>query len=125
MKITVDQFENCAWQVIAMFNDIFDEDTTIEEFLIVLNDYNHSKWYYLHTIGKTPIPSKKFYEEYNGHTIPHLTKILEAVNFFNIKHRVWLAGDSSLDNKHWLLKADKAILPPVYDAVLSSSFRYR
>jgi hypothetical protein len=46
------------------------------------------------------IPIREYSSSYSGHPIEHLTKI---VDIFRHKRRiVWLAGDSSLDNKYWI-----------------------
>lgn len=45
------------------------------------------------------IQAKKYYAEYHGHRVDHLEKVEKALRPRNI---VFLAGDSSLDNKHWL-----------------------
>lgn len=54
------------------------------------------------------IDSKKYYEQYHGHPINELRKILVLARTSNISI-VWLAGDSSLDNKYWIDKTHKAI----------------
>lgn len=48
------------------------------------------------------IPAKDFYEEYHGHTVPHLRHLLTKLRQQGIKSFIYLAGDSTLDNKHWL-----------------------
>lgn len=121
MNFTLREFENCAEKVMSYYPEFFNKKTTVKEFLDFLGDYKNLKWYYLHTLGEKQISNEDFYGERTGHDITHLQKILEASMFFNKKHRVWLSGDSSLDNKHWLLDKNKGELPPVYDAVLSSS----
>nr|QBK90029.1 MAG: hypothetical protein LCPAC101_03140 [Pithovirus LCPAC101] len=45
------------------------------------------------------IPYNLFYDTYYGHTIDHLTKVYSKLKNKDI---VFLAGDSSLDNKYWL-----------------------
>jgi len=59
------------------------------------------------------INSLDFYENYSGHKITHLIKIINGKNFierlrsYNDQNKnrkvIFLAGDSSLDNKHWPL----------------------
>ncbi len=51
----------------------------------------------------TKINSINFYNEYHGHKICHLQTILDSLKQIN-PHRnyIYLAGDSSLDNKYWL-----------------------
>jgi len=53
-------------------------------------------------------PSHLFYHTYHGHAVEHL-RLLHAR--LPQAHRVWLVGDSSLDNKFWLLDT-AAPLPP-------------
>jgi len=50
----------------------------------------------------TKIEFKDFYHNYYGHTSQHLEYV---INHFkkNNKKFIYLAGDSSLDNKHWIL----------------------
>lgn len=48
-----------------------------------------------------------FYTHYKGHPLEDLAYIVR--NFrVNQRRIVWLVGDSSLDNKHWLFEEDKA-----------------
>ena len=57
------------------------------------------------------IPSKAFYSNYHGHTVQHLKAFEEAMRpkpkppmrafAKQFRDAIWLAGDSSLDNKHW------------------------
>lgn len=50
-----------------------------------------------------------FYSSYFGHNINHLISLIRAFKALNPqKPFVFLAGDSSLDNKHWLKHAGKA-----------------
>ena len=51
---------------------------------------------------RTNISVAPFYGEYHGHRISDLEVLLPALRPRGI---VWLAGDSSLDDKHWLLHA--------------------
>jgi hypothetical protein len=73
-----------------------------------------------------------FYAEYHGHPLPQLVKFL-AFCFVVLSHQlsqavvhdflraqgkriVWLVGDSSLDNKHWLYKDRlKPISDPAFE----------
>ncbi len=49
------------------------------------------------------INSKDFYGNYYGHTISHLKTLLYCLKKLNSqKNFIYLCGDSSLDNKHWL-----------------------
>lgn len=47
------------------------------------------------------IRSDSFYSEYHGHSIDDLEVIHDRLRSYG-KKVVWLVGDSSLDNKHWL-----------------------
>lgn len=47
------------------------------------------------------ISPQSFYEQYFGHNIVKLKTIHTRIRE-NSKNVIWLAGDSSLDNKHWL-----------------------
>jgi hypothetical protein len=50
----------------------------------------------------TSIDSKLFYGEYKGHPINSLRQLIQHGKN-NYSRRVYLAGDSSLDNKYWIL----------------------
>lgn len=45
-----------------------------------------------------------FYEEYHGHKVEHLQHVRTRLLESGTKRFVYLAGDSSLDNKHWFFK---------------------
>lgn len=54
------------------------------------------------------IKTSAFYNNYYGHTINHLQTTFQALKDYNDKEPehscfIYLAGDSSLDNKHWIL----------------------
>eukprot|EP00443_Scrippsiella_acuminata_P039420 CAMPEP_0115264428 /NCGR_PEP_ID=MMETSP0270-20121206/50424_1 /TAXON_ID=71861 /ORGANISM="Scrippsiella trochoidea, Strain CCMP3099" /LENGTH=363 /DNA_ID=CAMNT_0002680447 /DNA_START=61 /DNA_END=1152 /DNA_ORIENTATION=- len=44
---------------------------------------------------------------YYGHRIPDLEQVVDSLTESGCNSFVWLAGDSSLDNKHWLFGRDK------------------
>ena len=46
------------------------------------------------------ISSRSFYSEYHGHTVPHLTSLHTHLRSSH-DTLIFLAGDSSLDNKFW------------------------
>lgn len=49
------------------------------------------------------LSTTEFYNEYHGHKIIHLKTLLNCLKYLNPqKNYIYLAGDSSLDNKHWL-----------------------
>ena len=52
------------------------------------------------------IDAFEFYRNYSGHTISDLKILLTHLKNVTT-HRVFLAGDSSLDNKHWLFGEHK------------------
>lgn len=51
------------------------------------------------------ISNKAYYGEWHGHKTEHLLQIFDVIS--PKKYIIWLAGDSSLDNKYWLLKDEK------------------
>lgn len=56
--------------------------------------------------NRAPVDAAKFYAEYHSHQVSHLRSVL---GWLRPRPIIWLAGDSSLDNKHWLFPvADKA-----------------
>lgn len=61
------------------------------------------------------INSSSFYGEYHGHTIPHLEALINSLP--QDTPRVFLCGDSSLDNKYWLSSQTPAVNG--YERVLS------
>ena len=48
------------------------------------------------------INSSDYYNNYHGHTKDHLISTLENLKELDKQSFVWLAGDSSLDNKYWI-----------------------
>lgn len=63
------------------------------------------------------IASKSFFQEYHGHRVEHL-KLLFSQGCGG-RRCIWLAGDSSLDNKHWFKEVgpatngyEKVLVPP-------------
>jgi len=65
------------------------------------------------------IHPKWFYGNYYGHVIEHLYDILNGLRTVNpMKRYVYLAGDSSLDNKHWLPPAMTHDAVNGYDFIL-------
>jgi hypothetical protein len=53
------------------------------------------------TSDMSTVPSNGFCGEYHGHLVPHLTTLHASLRT-ETSGLVWLAGDSSLDNKHWI-----------------------
>mmetsp|Transcript_20633 Transcript_20633/g.39821 ORF Transcript_20633/g.39821 Transcript_20633/m.39821 type:complete len:338 (-) Transcript_20633:164-1177(-) len=53
------------------------------------------------------VPTGAFYAEYHGHLISHLKVLREGLKGNGAKSLIYLAGDSSLDNKHWLFPGPK------------------
>jgi len=57
---------------------------------------------------------RDFYETYHGHTLQNLERV-----YGHLKPQkeeiIWLAGDSSLDNKHWLFTSDKTRTASYFD----------
>ena len=53
-------------------------------------------------LGKKMINSFDYYNNYHGHTKEHLISTLENLKELGKQSFVWLAGDSSLDNKYWI-----------------------
>ena len=45
---------------------------------------------------------REFYDEYLGHRIEHLQVVHEGLKRSGKERFIWLCGDSSLDNKHWI-----------------------
>lgn len=72
------------------------------------------------------VNAREFYAEYIGHPLDALASVHDILRA-NGKRIVWLIGDSSLDNKHWLYSSslkpvtDRAFAPAVngYEHILS------
>lgn len=62
----------------------------------------------------TPVSAVEFYKEYHGHPLKDLQTVVAQ-----LRHRssgiVWFAGDSSLDNKHWLFQGSDKGNPQHYE----------
>jgi hypothetical protein len=54
----------------------------------------------------TPVPDCEFYQEYHGHKVAHLERVFTSLCAQGCQRFVFLCGDSSMDNKHWLLDKD-------------------
>ena len=54
------------------------------------------------TLPSLPLSSAEFYAPYHGHNAEHLAALLPALRGPSQRRIIWLAGDSSLDNKYWL-----------------------
>lgn len=63
-----------------------------------------------------PVPQGAYYAEYHGHLVEHLRPVLKELRRTHSKV-IFLAGDSSLDNKHWFSRSENAING--YENVLS------
>lgn len=60
-----------------------------------------------------------FYEEYHGHRTSHLQIVINRFGAMEERPRlIYLAGDSSLDNKHWFFSG----FPPKNQQMFSSTF---
>jgi hypothetical protein len=70
---------------------------------------------------KEKISSQRFYNEYHGHLIEHLSALHSHLrshqNKKNNNPLIFLAGDSSLDNKHWFRNTNDALNG--YEEILS------
>lgn len=53
------------------------------------------------------IPASSFYWNYHGQRIEDLHALISSLKGQGCGSFVWLAGDSSLDNKHWLFNGEK------------------
>lgn len=65
-----------------------------------------------------PIPAGPFYAEFHGHRVEHLRLILSVLRRGR-RAAIFLAGDSSLDNKYWLSEASRAPAVNGYERVLA------
>mmetsp|Transcript_150401 Transcript_150401/g.481362 ORF Transcript_150401/g.481362 Transcript_150401/m.481362 type:complete len:137 (-) Transcript_150401:145-555(-) len=54
------------------------------------------------------VSSSEYYWNYHGQRIDHLNAVHASLRESCCKSFVWLAGDSSLDNKHWLFNGEKS-----------------
>jgi len=51
-----------------------------------------------------PVSAGDFYETYHGHTVEHLETVHRELRGSGTSQFVFLAGDSTLDNKHWFFE---------------------
>lgn len=66
------------------------------------------------------IDNQAYYMEYHGHTNEDLFKVMKYFkNDKNKKSFIYLAGDSSLDNKYWILGAREPAING-YENILSN-----
>lgn len=70
------------------------------------------------------VNAQGFYAEYHGHTILDLTNLVDGLrNQDKTRSFVYLAGDSTLDNKHWLFgRSGKNLQEEVKAGVLALEF---
>ena len=54
------------------------------------------------------VDASRYYNEYHGHPYDQLTTVVRSLRTQG-KRLVWLAGDSSLDNKYWFSDAHPAV----------------
>ena len=63
------------------------------------------------------INSTAYYSEYHGHRVSHLETLLQSLPPSTPK--IYLCGDSSLDNKYWLGREEQTPALNGYEKVLS------
>ena len=51
--------------------------------------------------GQRSVDAAQYYSEYHGHRVQHLAVVRAALAEAGCAAFIYLAGDSSLDNKHW------------------------
>jgi len=56
------------------------------------------------TVERRTLEATEYAWNYHGHRIDHLEFVHSALRESGCSRFVWLAGDSSLDNKHWLFR---------------------
>lgn len=47
------------------------------------------------------VPSRAFYQTYHGHEVGYLQRVRDGLRTQGKKSLLWLAGDSTMDNKYW------------------------
>ena len=55
------------------------------------------------------VSAEAYYGTYHGHEPTHLAVVLRAMREADHPHSIWLAGDSSLDNKFWFASTSEAL----------------
>jgi len=58
------------------------------------------------------VDAVEFYSEYHGHRLEHLSQLVRSLRQQGVNELVWLAGDSTLDNKYWLYSGEHPDLLP-------------
>ena len=56
------------------------------------------------------VSTADYYSEYHGHQVSHLKRVQTLLCTAGCEEFVYLAGDSSLDNKHWLFQCHQCHL---------------
>jgi len=67
------------------------------------------------------VDARRFYSTWSGHTSADLASVYTALKSQGKTRFIWLAGESSLDNKHWLLNTSREDAVNGYEHILSPS----
>lgn len=68
------------------------------------------------------IKTIEFYGNYYGHKLSHLKTVKDTLKRDYPKHNlIYFAGDSVLDNKHWVLREKRVIPTNGYDQILTEA----
>ncbi len=71
-------------------------------------------------LESTKVSSAEYYAQYHGHPLNMLRTVISRARFMNRKV-IWLMGDSSLDNKHWLFP-DSSYQNKVYEKFTDDTY---
>jgi hypothetical protein len=70
------------------------------------------------TTKKNQIKTNEYYSNYHGHMVADLYMIYKMSKRNGYDRIIWLAGDSSLDNKYWILNLPKEPATRGYEQIL-------
>lgn len=71
-----------------------------------MNNLKTNDTYHQSIFTMCKIPITTFYSQFQGHPIDNISKLHTSLKSQGCKEFIFLAGDSSLDNKHWLFKTN-------------------
>ena len=70
-------------------------------------------------MSAAPVDAVAFFSPYHGHDVAHLDSVRRQLSAGGVRRFLYLAGDSSLDNKFWLLGGAGVAATNGYERILS------
>jgi len=69
--------------------------------------------------NRQTVQSVSFYRTYHGHEVADLAKVYASLRRDGVERFIYFAGDSSLDNKYWLLQEPRVAAVNGYERILT------